>query len=40
MPGTIPREILNGLAKAHPAAPLTVDAVQYLVDARPFCKPP
>jgi hypothetical protein len=40
MPGPILREILNGLAEAHAAALPTVDAVQYLADARPFCKPP
>jgi hypothetical protein len=40
MPGPILRKILNGLAEAHTTALLTVDAVQYLIDARPFCEPP
>ena len=40
MPGPVLGEILNGLAEAHPTAPLTVDAVQYLVNARPFGKTP
>jgi hypothetical protein len=40
MPGPVVGEVLNGLAKAHLAAPPAVDAIQYLVDARPFRKPP
>jgi hypothetical protein len=40
MPGSILGEVLNSLAKAHLAAPLTVDAIQYLVDAGSFRKPP
>jgi hypothetical protein len=40
MPGPISGEVLNSLAKAHLAAPPTVYAIQYLVDARSFREPP
>jgi hypothetical protein len=39
MPGPIFGEVRYSLAKAHLAAPPAVDAIQYLVDARPFRKP-